>query len=124
MLMVSSLVVEIHFAVLDDVVAPVIDVEGPIRPLVDVNWAIHAGGPVAVGTLGGNVNEVLLLRGKEAGPVFAEAEAEGAVAAEVVGDQKPSIFFGKNIRGNDFEAAMLGLSRVEAGKDFAAAVIG
>ncbi len=124
MLMVSSLVVEIHFAVLDDMVAPVIDVKGSIRPLVNVDWAIHAGGPMAVGALGGNVNEVLLLRGKEAGLVVAEAEAEGAVAAKVVGHEKTAIFFRKDSRGNDFEAAMLWLARVETGKEFAATVIG
>ena len=124
MLVVTPFVVKIHFAVLDDVVAPVIDVEGSVRTFIDDHGPVHAGGPVAVGTLGGNVNEVLLLGGKESGTVVAETEAEGAVAAKVVGHEKTAIFFRKDSRGNDFEAAMLWLARVETGKEFAATVIG
>tara|TARA_B100001123_G_C14316620_1_gene633474 strand:- start:24 stop:398 length:375 start_codon:yes stop_codon:yes gene_type:complete len=124
MLVVSSLVMEIDFAVLDYVVAPIIYVKGSVRPFVDVDWSIHAGGPVAVGAFGSNVNEVFLLRRKEAGLFVAEAKTEGAVAAKVVGHEKAAIFFGKDFRGNDFEATMLGLPGIQAGKYFAATVIG
>ena len=123
MLMVSPLVVEIHFAVLDDVVAPVIDVESSVWAFINVHGPIHAGGPVAVGTFGGNVNEVLLLGGEEAGAVIAETEAEGAMATEIVGHKKPSILFWKDARGNDFEAAMFGLAGIETGEDFAPTMV-
>jgi len=123
MLMVSSLVVKIHFAVLDDVIAPVIEVEGSVRTFINVHGPIHAGGPVAVGTFGGNVNEVMLLGGEKAGAVVTETKTEGAMATEIVGHKKPSILFWKDARGNDFEAAMLGLAGIEAGEDFAPTMV-
>ena len=98
MLVVAPLVVKVHFTVLDDVVAPVIDIKSAIRSFVDVHGPVHPGCSVPVRTLGCNVDEVLLLLGEKARSIVAESKAEGAVSPEIVGYEKSPVFFRKDSR--------------------------
>ena len=56
---------------------------------------------MAVGAFGASVDEVLLLGGMKSGEVVGEAEGEGAVSAEIVGDEKSAVLFGEKTRLND-----------------------
>ena len=49
--MVTAFVVKIYFTVLDDVVAPVVDIECAVGSLVYVDGAIHSSGSMSIGSL-------------------------------------------------------------------------
>ena len=94
---VAAGIAEVDFAVLDDGVGPVGNVERAVGALLDVDGA-EAGGAAA--------DEVALVLGCKAGAVFAEGEAHDAVGAEVTGDGRAAEGFGvfllkvKEILGN------------------------
>ncbi len=108
MRLVAPRVAEIDFAVLDDGVVPVRDVERAVGADLDVDWAERR--VVALDDLGHFL-------ARKAAAVVAELEPADAVRAEVARDQVALPVGGKMFALDDLEPAMLGAAGVEAADD-------
>ncbi len=97
---IASGIAEIDFAMLDDGVGPVGDVEGAIGSEAEVDGA--------EGDVGGT-EDIGHLDGLEAGTGFLEAEADDALGAEIAGDEIALPIGGEGGAVDPFEAGELGV---------------
>ena len=102
--LIAARVAEIDFAVLDDRVVPVGDVECSIRSHLDIDGAESR--VIALddfGHLAAGISAAIILKLKPA----------DAVAAEIVGDAVALPIARKVSAADNFESAMLGAARIE-----------
>src|SRR5262245_29480279 len=102
--MVAPGIAKIHFAVLDDRVVPVSDVDGA----VGTHLYVHGPERRVRG-----LDQLGSLLGSVTGTVLADHEATSAMAAEVVGDHVALPVVGEVAAAQDFQSAVLGAAGVE-----------
>ena len=103
--MIPPIVAKVHFAVLDDWVIPISDVDGPIGSHFDIDGPEGAvGGTEEVVDPGGGVGTA----------VGGKAVGIDAMAPEVWSNEDAAHVFGNVRAGEDFEAAEFGLTGIES----------
>src|SRR5579862_379673 len=107
--MIPAWVSEIDFAVVDDRVAPVSNIDRAVGAHFYIDW------PEDIRLALDDVRELL---GSEAGAVVTQVEAANAAGAEIVGEQKTLPICRQSAAAHDLAAGVLRTSGIQARQHF------